>query len=578
MAEAEDNFVTLHYLKQSIHAAVATTGFNEITSPGAFWAWLEMKWTPAVAEMMVTFPTSGALDWSRQRPSSTRSHGPYVMAGRSMDLRQKVNRGPVSCAEGLRVSRLEKEGVLCYSKHPPSRDWNPLDGEAGRPTANGYRLVQHIETGKSVFTASECSAACTEFVGTGGESCEMAVWAAGESMFYGQWNDQVLSSMLYNSWPYYSAAYTSPAYYADWRLPCYFRVGELSGSCTASEMKDDVGELPVAGRGCINKIPGVFFKPGACDRGGGQCVAGYARGDDENRGDLASEILLPAVSSSSLYTYDGTEVRTMINGISVALPGVRKAFAYTKPSNVSGAVGALGFETGGHTFVLSNGSNVTSDSVLSVRALRSLNWISRHTAALIVDTWVAAPSSGAAARVEMVMETPPSGRFKPSVHVSAIRTSRYGRPGGLGLLAIEVFAVILYLLFGAAYHTTFDSGGAIRKVITALIPLRSSTGKRGNEVREFKGEGMDAAGGSKDMDGSKAGAKGIFSACTRGLLAPWRLLTGRGVKGKSKDAVGKSRTWDTVNNFANLGPPVRFIAMLPWHSRPSARSKLIATD
>lgn len=89
---------------------------------------------------------------------------------------------------------------------------------------------------------------------------------------------------------------------------------------------------------------------------------------------------------------------------------------------------------------------------MGAEALHKIGWVGRHTSALVIESWIAAPASGAAARVEMVVETPPSGQFKPTIQVSVLRTGRFGRTGALGILAVEVFTVAIFLAMSFAYH------------------------------------------------------------------------------------------------------------------------------
>lgn len=215
--------MTVNELRQSIASAIAATGFNSIKSPGAFWAWLEGSWMSSISRMTTTFPSSGALSYQTQRPAYTTAQGPMVMPGKAMKMRQKMNSGPQKCDPGLRVSGLGDAARACYSQQGPGRNWDALQGEMGRPSTNAWRVRTYLETGKSQFTPSQCSAACTSYAGSNGETCDMAVWAAGESIFLGQYTDQVLQTMIFHSWPYFSPSYKAPAYYPDWKMPCFFR-------------------------------------------------------------------------------------------------------------------------------------------------------------------------------------------------------------------------------------------------------------------------------------------------------------------------------------------------------------------
>eukprot|EP00282_Hemiselmis_andersenii_P015385 CAMPEP_0114123472 /NCGR_PEP_ID=MMETSP0043_2-20121206/8233_1 /TAXON_ID=464988 /ORGANISM="Hemiselmis andersenii, Strain CCMP644" /LENGTH=153 /DNA_ID=CAMNT_0001216229 /DNA_START=61 /DNA_END=519 /DNA_ORIENTATION=- len=103
IADAEDNSHMLHQLKTSVEAALAATGFNAISSPGAFWFWLERVWVPSADVVSVSFPSSGAQSFRTQRPGFTSAQGPFLMASKTMVLRQKARGAPQACAEGRRV-------------------------------------------------------------------------------------------------------------------------------------------------------------------------------------------------------------------------------------------------------------------------------------------------------------------------------------------------------------------------------------------------------------------------------------------------------------------------------------------
>lgn len=95
-----------------------------------------------------------------------------------------------------------------------------------------------------------------------------------------------------------------------------------------------------------------------CDQRASACVADYAGGQKEVKGDVTESMLVAGLVGTK-YMLDDGEVAMPVKGFNVSLNGVRNAFSYRAPADDDDAgVGFMGYDNGGYTYDIYNGSSV----------------------------------------------------------------------------------------------------------------------------------------------------------------------------------------------------------------------------